>query len=501
MAKYRFLLLALIVLPGLFHVHAQENPGDLFAISLEHDSPVEGAMWSDDGAQILTWTDDNTVHIWDVVSSIEVNSLALSYDFYRVEWHPPLVAIIDYDVEVWNLDTGEPVFAPEGYGNFYWGENDTYFIRENPDLEVWDVQTNELLARWEDSWEGKINVDTGQLLLWSEELFLFDLDHLNQTIFSYEPQSYISGVEWSNDGSRIIVFDGDMLRILDALTGEELPTIVSGISRYYQSLSPDDNLIALGEPGQKSLTVYSVDTGEQLFQVTDSMLTRYFSIIGTNPSWHANWSPDASKMSAKGGDGVLWIWDARTGDQLLTETHGTGIMMAEWSTSSQYIFTLGQDGSVVLWGVDTANAIFYRLLPQPAERFEWHPTQEKVLIWNENFVEVWDFMNAELTPQDIPEPDVIVAGEVISSELGCSGCHRDGAGAGPPLAGIYGQERVSNDGEVTIADEEYLVRSILNPGAFVVDGYADGIMPHVYADRMTFSELEALVDYIIALSD
>jgi len=64
-------------------------------------------------------------------------------------------------------------------------------------------------------------------------------------------------------------------------------------------------------------------------------------------------------------------------------------------------------------------------------------------------------------------------GQSIYVESGCAGCHgRDGAGGvGPTLVGIRDTERPLMDGTTVIADQEYLIRSIMEPHAELVDGY------------------------------
>jgi hypothetical protein len=43
----------------------------------------------------------------------------------------------------------------------------------------------------------------------------------------------------------------------------------------------------------------------------------------------------------------------------------------------------------------------------------------------------------------------------------------------------------------------YIEQSILEPGAYVVDGFPDGVMPPNLGDRLSDAELQALVDYLL----
>lgn len=90
-------------------------------------------------------------------------------------------------------------------------------------------------------------------------------------------------------------------------------------------------------------------------------------------------------------------------------------------------------------------------------------------------------------------------GEQLFTNLGCAGCHRDdGVGVGPSLVGIYNQPRTTSAGEV-IADETYLIESILNSTAKIVDGYQP-VMP-AYAGQLDDDEVAQLVEYIKSLAE
>jgi mono/diheme cytochrome c family protein len=80
----------------------------------------------------------------------------------------------------------------------------------------------------------------------------------------------------------------------------------------------------------------------------------------------------------------------------------------------------------------------------------------------------------------------------------CSACHTTTAGAnlvGPSLAGI------ASTAETRIAGvnaAEYLELAILEPGAYVVEGFAD-MMPRNFGQRLKRDELDALTAYLLTL--
>lgn len=93
-----------------------------------------------------------------------------------------------------------------------------------------------------------------------------------------------------------------------------------------------------------------------------------------------------------------------------------------------------------------------------------------------------------------------MSGLKMLEEKGCLGCHSmDGSKKiGPTFKGLYGsQVTVVTKGKqrTVTSDEEYLRRSILEPGADIVKGYQN-IMPSL---PVTKEELDAIVQYLKTL--
>lgn len=76
----------------------------------------------------------------------------------------------------------------------------------------------------------------------------------------------------------------------------------------------------------------------------------------------------------------------------------------------------------------------------------------------------------------------------------CEACHGAADGAGPAFTGM-GARAATRVAGMTAA--EYLRQSIVQPSAYLVEGFAD-IMPKSYGEQFTETELQALVAYILA---
>ena len=86
------------------------------------------------------------------------------------------------------------------------------------------------------------------------------------------------------------------------------------------------------------------------------------------------------------------------------------------------------------------------------------------------------------------------AGQQIAVQQGCASCHgADGTGGvGPKFVGLYGSQVTLTDGSTVVADDEYIRRSITDPGAERVEGYAVNMPTNGLDD----DEIEAVLTYI-----
>ena len=91
--------------------------------------------------------------------------------------------------------------------------------------------------------------------------------------------------------------------------------------------------------------------------------------------------------------------------------------------------------------------------------------------------------------------DQVGCGKRVSENNACGACHSlDGSSlVGPTWKGLFGRVEVMTDGLSLTVDDAYIIESIRNPKAKIVQGYADS-MPEF--DFLTDEEVNALVAYI-----
>ncbi len=88
----------------------------------------------------------------------------------------------------------------------------------------------------------------------------------------------------------------------------------------------------------------------------------------------------------------------------------------------------------------------------------------------------------------------------IFATLGCGGCHTlagvPGAvgTVGPDLTKLATEAGSRVEG---MSAEEYVRESIVNPNAYIVEGYPSGVMPQNFGEKLSEEELNNLVDWIL----
>lgn len=88
---------------------------------------------------------------------------------------------------------------------------------------------------------------------------------------------------------------------------------------------------------------------------------------------------------------------------------------------------------------------------------------------------------------------------VIVDQPGCNTCHSltpDTVIVGPSLAGVATRAETRVSGE---SAEEYLRQSILDPNAYVVEGFQPGVMVQVWAEKLTPEEVDNVVAFLLTL--
>lgn len=88
---------------------------------------------------------------------------------------------------------------------------------------------------------------------------------------------------------------------------------------------------------------------------------------------------------------------------------------------------------------------------------------------------------------------------VTGDQAGCITCHSLDAGVvivGPSMNGIASRAGSTVSG---MSAEDYLRESILDPDAYLVQGFPAGTMPQVWGDELTSEQIDQLIAFLQTL--
>lgn len=107
---------------------------------------------------------------------------------------------------------------------------------------------------------------------------------------------------------------------------------------------------------------------------------------------------------------------------------------------------------------------------------------------------------------ELPPGDAARGEELVGGPLGCAACHIL-AEVGPPWAATGDLPGIGNRGDIRIAEEDYtgfaetaegyLVESVVQPNAFVNEGFTEGIMPSDFGSRITLQDMADILAYLL----
>lgn len=98
----------------------------------------------------------------------------------------------------------------------------------------------------------------------------------------------------------------------------------------------------------------------------------------------------------------------------------------------------------------------------------------------------------------LPPGDPAQGEQIFISKVSCHTCHIDQS-VGPQFPGDLPLADLAASRKPGYSAELYLYESIVNPDAYVVNGFKDGIMPGDYQKLLTEQDLADLIAYLMTV--
>jgi WD40 repeat protein len=335
--------------------------------------------FSPDGSRLVTGSVDQTVKVWD--ARAEQTPRILHFDGFAKSFFSPdgnffARAGSDATLKLWNVASGQeaatrpwpgvkkglfPTFSPDG----------KYLATLEPDgvAKVWDVTGREerslpfpaqSVYQVALSPGGKRLAGAGQIPVPT----VWDVDTARQPyrIRPQGPLGFVKEVGFSPDGKTLagiwVPRDGNeghsAVKVWDAMSGQETHHL-EGHTNSIKALafSPDgrylasaalDHLVkvwdlAISTKGRQAGSTEGRQAGGQEAHTLKGHFDMVFSVA---------WSPDGRRLATGSGDNTVKVWDAASGEELLTLRHGSAVWSVAFSPDGRRLMS-GDPGNVKVW--------------------------------------------------------------------------------------------------------------------------------------------------------
>ena len=184
----------------------------------------------------------------------------------------------------------------------------------------------------------------------------------------------VGSLEFSPEGDRLATGSGDAtVRIWDIQHGRETFKL-EGHTGWVSTVrfSPDGRIVASagGDNSDATIRLWDAEIGEEV-QVIKAHEDHGFSKGVTSLSF----SPDGNRLAGGNQSGIVVLWDAHTGDELITNDYGEGendrfgiIKEVAFTADGSQFITATDEGEINVW--DAADGLELRSVELHAPRVE-----------------------------------------------------------------------------------------------------------------------------------
>ncbi|MGD9145760.1 MAG: CHAT domain-containing protein, partial [Anaerolineae bacterium] len=401
---------------GTARIWALADGVEMFALP-----PTEEARWSQDGSRILTVRWDGLAQSWDATDGELLHAFPRNEEYYEGEatWSEDGSSVLTaacekegrFDPRTWYKVENE-AFGEARALDTYQGDSNEPFLGESAGFSG---------QRWRLTPVGAESYQLTNQYLGPERALAVSEDGENRLLMadaSDAPEQYWRLIEvhedlyrltnqalgegWSlaaaGDGPEALGLarTGDLaeqvwylipvetdcvkhsVRVWDAGTGAELSTLSHQAELEYVTWDGDrQRILTVTDDG--TLHVWDAATGTQLLSLPHD---GWVGDLARDPDGSRYLTADCAAPDADGGceEGVVRVWDAETGSQLLTLEPQEGFNSLLWSPDGRLILTSSYHGTAYGWDAATGEQRFAVEAFSDAENDRFNADGSRVLI-------------------------------------------------------------------------------------------------------------------------
>lgn len=366
-----------------------------------HDHPVYACAWSTDGNQIMSFSDDGIVIIWNVETQRKVETFKSENCHCHVgvscRWSSNSDKILILDPinqrsDAW-FNTGKKIKLFTNHRIYSWNSCGNKYVTcyDNNKLKIVDLEnkTETILCNG--------HADSVKSCSWAPDdtkvastskdktIIVWDAESGNKLSILYGHTDNIINCIWSPDGKKIVSFQNRDLLVWNTKTFQQLSSIhLMGVPVEECKWSPNSNLIAIRFSSGNEMVIWNglsasipVEFGcSNEGDIGEPGISRTATINAFA------WSPDSSKIAIAKSSRVIELWSIEKLIKIETlKGHFGEVNACSWSPNGSKIVSVGSDNLVMVWDLNHSlpyyNYASYGF-GNYASRISWAPDNNKI---------------------------------------------------------------------------------------------------------------------------
>jgi WD40 repeat protein/serine/threonine protein kinase/tetratricopeptide (TPR) repeat protein len=346
-----------------------------------HLAMIVGVCWRPDDRRLASVSLDHTIRVWDTETRQASPIVSRHTErFLATSWSPDgrwlASASADKSIKLWDATSRQEIAALRGHEDevwsVSWSPNGMRLASAGKDhtVKIWDFATRQVTATlrghngpvWTVAWSpDDRTLASGSL---DHTVRLWDVTpgrspRVVRILAGHPGENGIFGMSWSPDG-KTLASGGDMvIKLWNPATGQEVQTLGGyAMAVSAVSWSPRGNYLA--SANDVLIKLWDTATGQE-------------KELPHGGARALSWSPNGLRLASGSGDGTVQLWDASTGQGVLTlGRHTSAVRGLSWSPDGLRLASAGYDGTVRVWDATAGYAADHspHLLPALDRRLD-----------------------------------------------------------------------------------------------------------------------------------